>query len=316
MTQKRHIQIRNSIKRYWVNRKYKDRLFRKIFNNKKDLLQLYNAINNTSYTNPEDLTITTLDDTIILSMKKDLSFIISSAMNLYEHQSTFNPNMPIRGVFYFSRLYETYITQHKLDIYDSKLVKLPTPQYVIFYNGDADKPDRMVLKLSDAFQLSETETGIIPALECTAVMLNINYGHNEELLNKCKPLKDYSIFTTKVKDYKRIGLSLEDAVDKAIDECIEEGVLMDILFKHRTLAKNTILTEYNEKKRRKLDRQSGFEDGLACGIERGTEQTLKLIVAKKIRKNMTLDMIANDLEEDIKVIRPIYEAAKKEIESE
>ena len=309
MTQKQHIQIRNSFKRYWCNRRYKDRLFRKIFNNKKDLLQLYNAINNTSYTNPENLTITTLDDTIILSMKNDLSFIISSAMNLYEHQSTFNPNMPIRGVFYFSRLYEAYIAQHKLDIYGSKLIKLPTPQYVIFYNGDADKPDQMVLKLSDAFQLSETETGMIPALECTAVMLNINYGHNEELLNKCKPLKDYSIFTTKVKDYKRIGLSLEDAVDKAIDECIEEGVLMDILFRHRTLAKNTILTEYNEKKRRKLDRQEGFEDGLACGAE----QTLKLIVSKKIGKNMTLDMIAKDLEEDIEVIRPIYEKVKQEM---
>ena len=115
---------------------------------------------------------------------------------------------------------------------------------------------------------------------------------------------------------KEFPNQLELAITKAIDECIEEGVLMDILFRHRTLAKNTILTEYNEKKRRKLDRQSGFEDGLACGIERGTEQTLKLIVAKKIRKNMTLDMIANDLEEDIKVIRPIYEAAKKEIESE
>ena len=82
-----------------TNRKYKDRLFRKIFNNKKDLLQLYNAINNTSYTNEEDLIITTLEDTIVLSMKNDLSFIISTDMNLYEHQSTFNPNMPIRGVY-------------------------------------------------------------------------------------------------------------------------------------------------------------------------------------------------------------------------
>lgn len=294
MTRKRHIQIHKSIKRYWVNRRYKDRLFRKIFKNKKDLLQLYNAINNTSYTNPEDLTITTLDDTIILSMKNDLSFIISSAMNLYEHQSTFNPNMPIRGVFYFSRLYETYIAQHKLDIYDSKLVKLPTPQYVIFYNGDADKPDRMVLKLSDAFELPETETRMIPALECTAVMLNINYGHNEELLNKCKPLKDYSIFTTKVKDYRRTGLSLEDAVDRAIDECIEEGVLMDILFRHRTLAKNTILTEYNEKKRRKLDRQSGFEDGLERGIEAFILDNLEEGVAEnriinKLRLRFQLD---------------------------
>ena len=272
-------------------------------------MQLYNAINNTSYTNPKDLTITTLDDTIILSMKNDLSFIISSAMNLYEHQSTFNPNMPIRGVFYFSRLYETYIAQHKLDIYDSKLVKLPTPQYVIFYNGDTNKPDRMVLKLSDAFQLQEIETHMIPALECTAVMLNINYGHNEELLNKCKPLKDYSFFTTKVKDYRRTGISLEAAIDRAIEECIEEGVLMDILFRHRTLAKNSLLTEYDERKRRKLDRQEGFEDGLACGAE----QTLKLIVSKKIGKNMTLDMIAKDLEEDIEVIRPIYEKVKQEM---
>ena len=295
MTQKRHIQIRNSFKRYWVNRKYKDRLFRKIFKNKKDLLQLYNALNNTSYTNPEDLTITTLDDTIILSMKNDLSFIISSAMNLYEHQSTFNPNMPIRGVFYFSRLYEAYIAQHKLDIYGSKLIKLPTPQYVIFYNGDAAKPDRMVLKLSDAFQLPETETTMIPALECTAVMLNINYGHNEELLNKCKPLKDYSIFTTKVKDYRRTGLSLEDAVDRAIDECIEEGVLMNILFKHRTLAKNTILTEYNEKKRRKLDRQSGFEDGLACGIERGIERGIEALILDNLEEGVAENLIVNKL---------------------
>lgn len=315
MTPNRHVQIGNPIRRYWINRKYKDRLFRRIFKKKKDLLQLYNAINNTAYTNPEDLIITTLEDTIILSMKNDLSFIISSSMNLYEHQSTFNPNMPIRVVFYFSRLYEMYIALHELNIYDSALIKLPTPQYVIFYNGDADKPDRMILKLSDAFQLPETENEVIPALECTAVMLNINYGHNEELLNKCKPLRDYSIFTTKIKNYKHTGMTLEDAVDRAIDECIEEDVLVDILFKHRTLAKNSILTEYSEKKQRKLDLQSGFEHGLECGIERGIEQTLQVIVSKKIRKKMTLDMIANDLEEDIEVIRPIYEKVKQEMKT-
>lgn len=267
MTKQKRIPINRPIKNYWINRKYKDRLFRKIFNNKKDLLLLYNAINNSSYTNPEDLIITTLDDTIILSMKNDLSFIISSAMNLYEHQSTFNPNMPIRGVFYFSRLYELYIAQHKLNIYDSKLVKLPTPQYIIFYNGDSDKPDRMELKLSDAFEVPESANQMIPALECTAIMLNINYGHNEELLNKCKPLKDYSIFTTKIKNYRNSGIPLSNAIDKVINECIEEGVLVDILMKHRTLAKNVILTEYNEKKQRKMDRRSGYEEGLLQGIE-------------------------------------------------
>lgn len=271
MTKQKYIPINRPIKKYWINRKYKDRLFRKIFDNKQNLLLLYNAINNSSYTNPEDLIITTLDDTIILSMKNDLSFIISTAMNLYEHQSTFNPNMPIRGVFYFSRLYEIYIAQHNLNIYDSKLVKLPTPQYIIFYNGDTDKPDRMELKLSDAFEVPESADKIIPALECTAIMLNINYGHNEELLNKCKPLKDYSIFITKIKNYRNSGIPLSDAIDKVINECIEEGVLVDILMKHRVLAKNAILTEYNEKKQRKMDRRSGYEEGLENGLSQGIE---------------------------------------------
>lgn len=311
MKQNKWDQIGSAVKRYWINRKYKDRLFCKIFEDKKDLLQLYNAINNTSYTNPDDLIITTLDDTIILSMKNDVSFIISASMNLYEHQSTFNPNMPIRGVFYFSRLYEIYIAQHGLDIYGSKLIKLPTPQYVIFYNGDTDKPDRVTLKLSDAFDIPKDSQDMIPALECTAVMLNINYGHNEELLSKCKRLKDYAYFVAKVKELKKTEVSLKDAVDRAIDECIKEEVLVDILLKHRTLARNALLTEYDEKKRRRLDRKEGYDDGLLQGME----TTLFRLIDKKIKKNYSLDRIANDLEEDIEVIRPIYEKIKKSEES-
>ena len=287
--------IRKKIKGYWFNYRYKDRQFRRIFRDKKDLLQLYNAINNTSYTNADDLVITTLEDSIILSMKNDLSFIISSEMNLYEHQSSFNPNMPIRGVFYFSRLYEVYIAHHNLDIYGSKLIKLPTPQYIIFYNGDIEKPDRMVLKLSDAFQKSTVNGEDFPALECNAIMLNINHGHNEELLNKCKRLKDYSIFTTKIKDYIKTCNSIEEAINKAIDECIEEGVLMDILYKQRTLAKNTLLTEYDEKKRRKLDRIEGYEDGLASSIlillkERGD---IPINIEEKIKEEYNLERLSS-----------------------
>lgn len=295
MTQNRHIQVHNPFKRYWANHRYKDRLFRRIFKNKDDLLQLYNAINNTSYTNPEDLIVTTLDDTIILSMKNDLSFIITSSMNLYEHQSTFNPNMPIRGVFYFSRLYEVYIALHKLDMYGSSLIKLPTPQYVIFYNGDADKPDRMLLKLSDAFELPEHSSDLIPALECTAIMLTINYRHNEELLNKCRLLKEYSIFTSRVKDYRLKGFSLNDAVNKAIDECIKEGVLMDILLKHRTLARNSILTEYDEKKRRKLDRQEGYREGMEFGMECGIERGIEAFILDNLEEDVDQNRIINKL---------------------
>ncbi len=299
MAKRKRSLLRNTFKRYWVQRKYKDRLFCTIFKNKNDLLDLYNAVNDTSYTNPDELIITTLEDTIILSMKNDLSFIISSDMNVYEHQSTFNPNMPIRGVLYFARLYEAYIAQHNLDIYGSKLILLPTPRYVIFYNGDTDKPDRMTLRLSDAFQISDIDSNSSPALECTAIMLNINCGHNEKLLNKCKRLKDYSIFVEKVKEYIKSGSLPESAIDRAIEECIEEGVLVDILLNQRALAKSALLTKYNEKERRRLDRKEGFEDG--------KEHILSHIIKKKIQKNIPLDKIAVDLETDVEFIRPIYE---------
>ena len=108
--------------------KYKDKLFRKIFENKNDLLSLYNAINHTDYKDPAALEITTIDNAIYMSMKIDLSFMIGFVMSLYEHQSTFNPNMPVRGLSYFARLYEAYTSRYKLDIYGKKLILLPLPQ--------------------------------------------------------------------------------------------------------------------------------------------------------------------------------------------
>ena len=89
-----------------VNRQYKDRLFKLIFRDKKDLLQLYNAVNNTEYDNPEDIEVNTLEDVIYMGMKNDVSFLLTDILNLYEHQSTFNPNLPLRGLLYFARLFQ------------------------------------------------------------------------------------------------------------------------------------------------------------------------------------------------------------------
>lgn len=143
------------ISRWWnrlfVRKQYKDELFRKVFQNKKDLLDLYNALNNTDYKDPDALEITTIDSVIYMSFKNDLSFMIGSVMNLYEHQSTFNPNMPLRGLSYFARLYETYLSRYGLNVYGSKLIRLPVPQYIVFYNGRTNQPDEQELKLSDAF---------------------------------------------------------------------------------------------------------------------------------------------------------------------
>ena len=100
---------KNTSSNHHVNSKYKDTLFRMIFRDKKNLLSLYNALNKTSYTNPDDMKITTLEDVIYVGMKNDVSFLFSSIMNLFEHQSTFNPNMPVRGLLYLARIYQNYI---------------------------------------------------------------------------------------------------------------------------------------------------------------------------------------------------------------
>ena len=255
------------------NRQYKDRLWRMIFNNKEDLLQLYNAINHTDYQNPDDLEVNTLEDVLYLSMKNDVSFLVGGTMNLYEHQSTFNPNMPLRGVFYFSRLYEGYVADNNLMIYHEKRVRLPKPKYIVFYNGTKNQPDSMELKLSDCFENTDNDA---PCLECTATMLNINYGHNQELMKHCRRLEEYSIFVQCVREYIQSEPSVEDALEKAIDTCIHQDVLADFLKKHRAEVTNMILTTYDkdlyEKTLKEDAREEGREEGLMEGRARGREE--------------------------------------------
>ena len=167
-----------------ANRNYKDRLFRFVFKNKKDLLDLYNAINGTDYDNPEELEVNTLENVLYLSMKNDLSFLIDAELNLYEHQSTYNPNMPMRGLLYFAGVYNRHISSREINIYSSSPKEFPFPQHIVFYNGTQEEPDRKILKLSDLFRRPNGEKE--PCLECQTLMLNINYGHNRELMKKCR----------------------------------------------------------------------------------------------------------------------------------
>ena len=251
------------------NRQYKDRLWRMVFNNKEDLLQLYNAINHTDYQNPDDLVVNTLEDVLYLSMKNDVSFLVGGTMNLYEHQSTFNPNMPLRGVFYFSRLYEGYVADNNLMIYHEKRVRLPKPKYIVFYNGTKKQPDSMELRLSDCFENTDNEA---PCLECTATMLNINYGHNQELMKHCRRLEEYSIFVQCVREYIQSEPSVEDALEKAIDTCIHQDVLADFLKKHRAEVTNMILTTYDKDLYEKTLKEDAREEGLMEGRARGREE--------------------------------------------
>ena len=162
---------------------------------------MYNALNGTSYSDPEELEVNTLEDAVYISIKNDISFLVGGTSNLYEHQSTYNPNLPIRGLIYLAHLYEGYIEDGQINLYSSGLKKLPFPQYFVFYNGTKKAPDRSLLKLSDAFQ--KTGKDIEPCLECQVVMLNINYGHNQELMEKCRRLREYSQFVFIVREQKK-----------------------------------------------------------------------------------------------------------------
>lgn len=278
------------------NRKYRDRLFQKIFQDKEDLLELYNAVNHTSYQNPDELEITTLEDVIYLSMKNDLSFIVASSLNLYEHQSTYNPNMPIRGLLYFARLYEAYIEKHDLNIYGKKRISLPSPHYIVFYNGKENLPDESVLKLSDAFLPARgLDLPSEPVLECIVKMYNINPGHNKNLLKNCTRLNHYSRFITEINHRLESGMDLKSAVYTAIDTCISENILTDILSKNRSEVFHMLLTRYDEKKFLKFTYQEGVEDGLAEGLAEGLERVNHLN-RLLLEQNRTEDMIkaAND----------------------
>ena len=287
------------------NRQYKDRLWRMVFNNKEDLLQLYNAINHTDYQNPDDLEVNTLEDVLYLSMKNDVSFLVGGTMNLYEHQSTFNPNMPLRGVFYFSRLYEGYVADNNLMIYHEKRVRLPKPKYIVFYNGTKNHPDSMELKLSDCFENTDNEA---PCLECTATMLNINYGHNQELMKHCRRLEEYSIFVQCVREYIQSEPSVEDALEKAIDICITQDVLADFLKKHRAEVTNMILTTYDKDLYEKTLKEEAKEEGREEGLTKGRAETraelnqLTICLLNAKRYN-DLEHAAKDIEYQKKLLK-------------
>jgi predicted transposase YdaD len=249
-----------------INREHKDRLFRLIFGreeNKKNLLELYNALNDTHYSELDDLKLTTIDDVIYMGMKNDVSLLIHSRMALFEHQSTYNPNMPIRGMMYAARLYDKHIEENKLNIYSTDLMKLPTPQYIVFYNGNEKHEDEEILRLSDAFEAEEKTSGY----EWTARMLNINYGRNQKLMEKCKPLRDYAILIDKIKRYIAQKKSIKGAVNQAVDECIKEDVLADFLRKHRAEVMDVCITEYNEERVLDAIREEGYAEGREEGIK-------------------------------------------------
>nr|WP_297884411.1 hypothetical protein [uncultured Blautia sp.] len=274
-----------------ANRCFKSRLFVMVFEDKRELLKLYNAVSGKNYQNPELLEINTLDNAIYMSMRNDLSFIIDSRMPLYEHQSSYNPNLPLRFLLYNADVFSGLTKDENL--YGTKLVRLPTPQFIVFYNGEKELPDRMELKLSDAYTVKEEEV----SLELKAVMLNINPGHNEKILEACKTLREYTEYTSRVREYTRT-MDLEAAVERAITECIQEGILEEFLKKNRAEAKSVSIYEYDMEKHMRMEREDAREDGIQEGIfENRTEIIQKMLSLKRYSYEEIAEIVNLSVEE-------------------
>ena len=274
-----------------VQRNYKDTLFRMIFSDKEALLSLYNAVSGKDYKDPDELEIVTLENAIYMNKKNDLAFVIDSSLNLYEHQSTDSPNLPMRNLFYITRELEKLTSQKSL--YSSKPVMVPTPRFIVFYNGKDTSWERKVEKLSDVYE-QKTDN---PELELRVTMLNINLGKNSELMKKCKTLFEYMQYVEKVRKYTS-SMNISQAVERAVNECIKEGILADFLLKNKAEAVQMSIFEYDEEKEMKLIRQDEREMGIQQGIQQGIREGMNKGREEGIRESIKCFILYN-LEEQI-----------------
>lgn len=245
-----------------------------VYSEKEDLLELYNAMNGSSYSDPEELEITTLNDVIYMGMKNDTAFLIDEVLNLWEHQSTWNPNMPLRGLFYFSDEYRKYIENRHLNIYGRRRVMLPLPQYVVFYNGPEKRPERSVLSLSRSF-----------------------YHKNPEH-TACIELKEAS--------------SLEAAVELAVDYCIRNDILAEFLSSHRAEVCEVILTEYDEEQHIASEKEISREEGLLKGRAEGIRALIMDNLEKQVPEDIIIQKLQRYFPLDKEKVTSYLSTFKKE----
>ena len=247
------------------NREFKSDVFSMLMEDKDKALMVYNALNGTNLTNADELEIHTLDKGVSLTVRNDAAFVVDAALSIYEHQSTVCPNMPVRNLIYYTTIVSKLLK--KKNIYGRKLIKIPIPKFVVFYNGDEEQPEEYDMKLSDAFE-KETDN---PELELVCKVYNINFGKNKDLLDRCPVLKEYMIFVGYVRLYlKEYGYEdLEKAINQAIDRCIQEDVLADFLKENRAEVVKVTQLDYTFDRQITMEREEAREEGRAEGREEG-----------------------------------------------
>ena len=280
-------------------------------------LDVYNAMNDSAYTDPSVITIMRLENGISLSVRNDASFFISNYLNLYEHQSTYSPNAPLRFLIYLTNLLKTTI--RKRDLYGRKRVQIATPHFAVFYNGTEKRPEKEVLKLSDAF-INQTDTSEI---ELTVTVYNINPNNNTQLLEKSEVLRSYMIFVNRVREnlehQKKIAQNapeydeaayeeeLEVAINEAIDYCVKHHIMEEFFRENRNEVTKSMVLDYTWERREELIRAEEYEDGKREGLEigraegekrgraEGERERDRFLINRWLQKGKTVAEIAEDL---------------------
>ena len=274
-----------------ANRKFKDTVFRMLFSDKEALLSLYNAVNNSHYTDSCALEIVTLENAIYMGMKNDLAFILDMNLYLYEHQSTMNPNIPLRDLFYIAAEYQKLVD--KKSLYSSALQKIPNPHFIVFYNGSTPIDDCYTSRLSDAFY-HVTDN---PSLELIVTTFNVNAGHNTKLMSHCQILKEYSIYVAKVRSLAE-QMPLDDAVQKAVTECIQENILANFLRKNQAEVIAMSIFEYDKVEEEKKLRKAEFDAGVEQGLKQAsTDTALRLLKTGKFDAKEIAELCNLSIEE-------------------
>ncbi len=262
-----------------ARRNHKDGLFCRLFSDRENALSLYNALTGSSYADADGLEIVTLEDAVYLSQKNDCAVCVQTSLALFEQQSSWNPNMPLRGLLYFAAEYAGWLARHKVDVHSSTLVKIPSPSYFVLYNGTEKQVEKMDLRLSEAFEKPAE------GYEWTAHVVNVNAGHNTGILERCPLLGDYAAFIADIRQGQADGMSLTEVVDAAVDTCIRRGgKLADFMRKHKAEVNSMYLFgvdfekihwEAVKKEAREAARKEMFEEGQRDGLSQGQERDLR-----------------------------------------
>lgn len=293
------------------NREYKSDVFSMLMEESENALQVFNGLNNSHYTDPSKVEYRTLENGISLTVRNDASFIVGTDINYYEHQSSYNKNMALRQLFYYSIITEKDVKECDLDLFDYKRISIPTPHFVVFYNGEDKRPEVEVQKLSDHFE-GEKEN---PEIELLCTIYNINPPYNRDLMEKCPVLAEYTVFVERVRENIRAGMDKETALETAIDSCIQDGILAGFLTRRRNEVSKTTMIDMTFETRERLIRKHSLEQGREEGQIKGREEgsTMRLIeqICRKLRKGKKAEEIAEDLDENIDVITPLFDIAVK-----